>query len=347
MQELLANDPLLKDTVVGNKFNLDTPYPLQIVVRDSSGDGEKLCFDDFIGTYKSYCNLAKVIGNYPSTCIEWVRDVPFYTGTIANRGFYYFEVSNNADSVMVSPLYENDSVLTIEYDGSVYYADLAAEPINSKIFVKSQWRSFEKNVDYTISGVRITFNDEILEDEEVSAFYRFEGDDFGPFPIKKNTAYNNILSGIVVAFGERIVANDVMAVYVGDVIEDNAAIYGGRWNLNIDISLHALDQKLLERLVDFLTNVWIHRIELEDDNIRITSFGLGSQGDSDEYETGHIKAFTSNWSLSLFTDWEKYVPYIFRLINYDLTTVITNDMEDPTRAYTLEDNILDLKDNSN
>ncbi|MFA5999362.1 MAG: hypothetical protein WC783_00075 [Candidatus Paceibacterota bacterium] len=332
LKEAIQEHPLLNTTVVSNVFQPQGRPPTQIIVTASSGSDFRVSLDDYLGKYNAFSIVAKCAG-FPSSSIEWVVDLPLYTGTRANRGIYYCRVNETATAFTLDPLYELDELVDVQFDGTNYYADLSSTPYQEKVYVRSDYGSFTKDVDYTLSGQRIVF-DQYVEDEQIRVFYRFPGTLFGPFNLDKNYACRDALPGFAIAFGERLVPNDMQGILISDIKEEVGEIFGGRYNLGLSISLYALDEKLLEKLEDFVSSwLWENRRKLEDDNIIISKQSNSDQSNEKEIEIANIPTFKGGYSLDIITEWKFFSPYIFRVLDIESVFYPTVDLDRPTDSY--------------
>ena len=101
-----------------------------------------------------------------------------------------------------------------------------------------------------------------------------------------------------------------MAIMISPFREPVALEYGGRWELSIDFDIIARDvfaqQEISDSTVMYL---WaIARSYLVNEGINVVDVSLGGESEETYDQTGDDYYYTSNFSMSVETDWAVYVP---------------------------------------
>ena len=164
----------------------------------------------------------------------------------------------------------------------------------------------------------ITFLQPFLPDDQIIADYAYPIAPSGPYPVEKNTSYNQIIPGVVLSFGESFENGDKICVGVYDKRDHVADLYGGKSDVSMDFEILARDPMDRESLVDYLL-MYFHQHENErlgDEGLCITSVSGGGESEDIYDETADDYYYRSSVSVQFQTDWEFYVPrplYIERI----------------------------------
>jgi hypothetical protein len=145
---------------------------------------------------------------------------------------------------------------------------------------------------------------------EIVADYRYPIESRGPFPIGRgNTANNDAIPGVVLAFGNQLEDGDVIAVVVDQDRSDVADVYGGKFDLSLDIDIIARDSMTRSELADLcVMYLWNHHRErLSEEGIEITSLSHGGESEEPYDDNADDYYYTANVSLSVMTDWEIHI----------------------------------------
>ena len=97
---------------------------------------------------------------------------------------------------------------------------------------------------------------------------------------------------------------------MGERREPVALEYGGRWDLNLDLDITAMDVtaqgEITDRTLMFLHGVARNRLSSE--GIEITEVSFGGEGEEIYNETSEEYMYTASISMSIQTDWAIHVP---------------------------------------
>jgi hypothetical protein len=142
------------------------------------------------------------------------------------------------------------------------------------------------------------------------ADYRTVGTTTGPHLLVPERANNQVIPGVVLAFGRRNEKGDRLAVVVENIRRPAALEYGGKWELTLDFDVMARDvyaqQEIADQTVVFLYGVL--RSYLSSEGIEITDVTLGGESEEPYDENGDDYFYTSSFSMTVQTDWSIHVP---------------------------------------
>lgn len=163
----------------------------------------------------------------------------------------------------------------------------------------------------------VTLYRPIEQDTKITASYNYPSSSTGPFGIQYNTSNNKAIPGVVLAFGRRLSSGDKMAVVVHDSRIGVADEYGGKWNMNVDLSLITRDPMTREEISDLIMMYfWVLRKEpLTDEGIEILDISMGGEDEEIYDSTGEDYYFNTSISMTMQTDWSVHVPKPLTLEN--------------------------------
>ena len=352
-----SKDPQYKDSLVPNiqgRYSFEERPQQAIIMKGQSASPFQLSADHFQGTIVSYCYLTKVYGQQ-GTSIEWVREIG--TAIRANGGafpsppgVYYIEVRAEEVDVRGVPeerlVFYVDPLLEVIDQRATMLTPLLYE-VAAQSFHPGSLRVYEMpgnilyydGVNYTADPTtgQITLAKPLANGTYLSVDYRYAGTSTGPFPLPENGADVNAIPGVVLAFGRRAYAGDIMAVVVGDRREEVAKEFGGRWEMSLDFDIMARDLyaqgEITDRTLMFLYTEARDRLSTE--GIEITQASMGGEAEEVYDENGDDYFYTASISLSVMTDWAIHVP-----IGRTLTRVETNTVSETEMVSGLTDDQL-------
>jgi len=317
--------PELANNIQG-KFSFSA-RPLQgIIVKNSGGTRVDLSADNYVGVVKSYVYLTRA-KDKPGHALEWVREdalaIQQNDGQFPSPpGIYYIDVVDDPDQ-------EGEHVFYVDPLRNVFHepvalltpttAQLDQAPLAGtvRLFEMPSGSMLYEGTNYTLDldmagnpNGGITFIQAITGGRWVQADYLYPLETQGPFPIYEMHADNRAIPGVVLAFGQRIVTGDQMAVVVQDIRRPAALEYGGHWELSLDFDVTATDvyqqQDILDSSVMF---IWaVLRPQMSDQGLEITDLSLGGESEEIRDDTGDDYIYNASFSLVCRTTWSLHVP---------------------------------------
>lgn len=245
---------------------------------------------------------------------------------LADSGLYYITLEDengvpSDSSFMVDRVKMVTSEIVIDATGGETTATLAHIPIektlrlyriNNVVFPSSLY-----SVDYSTGT--ITFNDPLEAGQSIVAAYRYYDTTLGPFEYHQNTCNSSAISGVILAFGRKLVPGDKAVVVITSNRGEVAQMYGGRWTMSLSMDVIAQDSIQQEEITDSLVEyIWIQKKPRFDaEGITITNINPGSDSTDVYDETGNFMYFVSSVDVDVETDWESYIHLPVTLSGFD------------------------------
>ena len=237
IQELRAfwsKDPRYRDSLVDNiqgRYSFKERPQQAIILKNASASPFQLSADHYQGTVISHCHLTKVYGQQ-GTSIEWVREdaraIAANQGVFPSpAGIYYIEVLNEeviyrgvkGEHLVfyVDPLLEVMDERAVQLEPRVY--GLSADSFHAgslQVYEMPGNLVLYEGVNYEADPAtgRITLASPLPPGSTLSCDYRHAGTSSGPYLLGENGSNNQAIPGVVLAFGRRAYAGDLMAVVV-------------------------------------------------------------------------------------------------------------------------------------
>lgn len=351
IQELRAfwsRDPQYKDTLTPNiqgRYSFGERPQQAIILKSVSANPIQLSADHFQGTVISYCHLTKIHGKN-GTSVEWVREdgtaIRANGGTFPSPpGVYYIEVTAETINVRGVPedrlVFYVDPLLEVIDERATYLGprlyEVAAggfHPGSLRVYEMPGNIPYYEGVNFTAdpSMGQITLSSPMARGTYLSVDYRYAGTSVGPFPVPQNSANVEAIPGVVLAFGRRAYAGDIMAVVVSDRREESAKEYGGRWSMSLDFDIMARDVYAQAEITD-RTLMYLYteaRERLSTEGIEIEEVSMGGEAEEVYDENGDDYFYTASISMTVMTDWVLHVPMGVPLIRVEPNTVEQAEM---------------------
>lgn len=312
------------DSIQG-KFSFEERPQMGIIVKMGSANSVSLSADNYHGVQNSYCYLSKVkvvddngsLIEFPGVSVEWVREdaraIQDNDGIMPSpAGIYYCEVANGGTQFYVDPLIEvrNEPATKVS---STEFTTLHAflEGSLAVYQMPGNFRLYE-NVNFTStpSTGEIVLTNPLTNTEWLSVDYRYPGEGTGPWDIEENFANNRAIPGVSIAFGHRVEDGDRFAIVIQPYRAPAALEYGGRWDINLDFDVTAVDVFAQQEITDAaIMYLWaILRSRLASEGIEILSVSMGGESEELRGETADEYFFNSSFSIQCQTDWMIWVP---------------------------------------
>jgi len=183
--------------------------------------------------------------------------------------------------------------------------------------------ALDRGTDYTINyptGV-ITFLTPLQKNYSIYAIYMHKDTNYmsGPFRFEPYQEIHDAIPGVIISIGRRAMKGDKQIIQVSQIREQQARIYGGHWEMSLELAVIAKDPMQMEQMSDHLvTFLWGNRKNiLEWEGITLNS--VEPTGESEEVHidlTGDLY-YESSVSVNVQTEWQSFEPYLplFRIKN--------------------------------
>lgn len=241
---------------------------------------------------------------------------------IAPPGYYLLEMLTD-DSFQVTPMYTVEEEVVIHVTtGTELTASLSAGAVNLQaplyLYTRKNPQAhkilLDLGIEYTIGPAGdITFLEPLRADTTLYATYRWQGPTSGPFAIEgENTSNNKAIKGVILAFGEKIVAGDKHVIQVCRDRSPMASVSGGHYDMQFDILVYTRDPESLSEIVDHLiSDTWGgRRHALMSEGYTIKDMDPSGEAEENYDDQAGIMYFQHSISLSMMTEWKKFYPYV-------------------------------------
>lgn len=314
--------PKYKD-LVGNiqgKYSFLERPQHGMVVRVGGGSQFTLSPDNYIGTVISYVTLAKV-KNFPGLSIEWVREDAI---AIQNNGgifpsppgVYFIELTEE-DEFYVDPLLDVINEQATQVDALTFQLQNAPLEGTVRLFeMPAGYQLYEPDA-YTMTRDsqgkptgEIILKTPLSRGRYLAVDYRYARSSTGPHKLYPTYANNQVIPGVVLAFGNRNKKGDRLAVVVEPTRSPSALEYGGRWDVSFEIEIMSRDVEAQEEITDqtLIYLFGILRSYLSTEGIEMLDLSLGGEAEEVYDENGDDYFYTASMSLTLQADWSVHLP---------------------------------------
>ena len=333
---------------------------MQIVSGDSNTD-----FADNIGQIKVTINGQQVFPEFVdgekklvllsrSTNSSDVVKVTYYYKVISNPGIYVVDfVEDNQFAII--PIYTIDKELVIENaTGTEIIVSLENSPVDvnsDELYIQSRNGGSPieliRGTDYTINYVngQITLLGPLTRGYNLYADYRWQPVGYinGPHTFIPYQENHTAIPGAIIAIGRRAKKGDRQAIIIEKDRQPQARIYGGYWDMTMELAVIAKDPiqsaEMADHVISYLWGIRKNALEFEG----ITLMTVEPSGESEEpfdENTGDVYYIT-NISILLQASWQEFVPYPFEIKRIMPNLQFTPSMPE---FYVTKDNKMELMD---
>jgi hypothetical protein len=336
----------------------------QIVSGDSNTDfannigqvritinGEKV-FPEFINGEKRLVLLSR------ATEASDVVKISYYYRSISNPGIYIIDfIEHPADSgtikFIVIPDYVIEKELVLEnITGTEVSASLENSNIDNStddLYIQSKnggpQIELTRDTDYTIDYVTgsISLLNPLTKGYNLYASYRWQPTDYvnGPYSFDPYQENHTVIPGVVLAIGRRAKIGDRQVIVIEKNREPQARIYGGLWDMSLDLAVIAKDPIQSAEMADHVISyLWgLRKNVLEWEGINLMSVEpSGESEESFDDNTGDVY-YTTSVSITLQAQWQEFIPYLYEIKRVVPTINFTPNMPE---FYVYKDNKLSL-----
>ena len=249
--------------------------------------------------------------------------IQYYVRNIVPYGLYFIDFIEDGQFT-VSPVYiiENE-VLIARTTGTEVTIGLKHSPIDANSdqinLAHNDGTKIEalvREVDYIIDNVTgiITFLRPLKTNYTITADYRYQPQNYfnGPYHFKEYQENHVAIPGVVISIGRRAKKGDQQVVVVSQFREQQAKIYGGHWQMSLDLAVIAKDPMQMEQMADHLVSYfWGQRKnDLEFEGITLNSVEPSGESEEVHIDTTGDMYFESTVSINLQSEWQRFVPYL-------------------------------------
>jgi len=298
-----------------------------IVINSASMSTQRLSPDNFVGTIISHAMLAKVDG-HKGLSVEWVSEdlqaIRDNDGVFpAPSGVYFVEVVKAPEltdkgwqpgSFIVDPMVNvvDEKIITVT-NPAVRTAYLTQRPVEGTLTLwlnrnTQMIEDQEYEVDYTTKEIH--FLRALERNDQVFATYRYSLQTVGPIELEQNRLYHEVIPGVVLSFGRRIITGDRQAVVVTESRVETAKEYGGQTEVSVDFDVIARDTDQMEDISDLVFMfLWGERSQaLLDDGLQVLDLSHSGETEETYDETGEEFYYNTSFSMSIRSSWSIFVP---------------------------------------
>lgn len=313
---------------VVNKYSFEERPQRGVIVNSASADRVKLSADNYVGRLSSFVMLAPV-ENAPGTTLEWVRENFNVLEQVSPRrdvfpapsGVYNITIKSVPDEArstpgefVVDPLLTETNEPLIRFSSS---GDRDAQLSRGHIYPGSVrlWldgrRGLVPGVDFVVDHDtgEVTFLRDTPTGGIIYADYRYVMPQQGPFQYSREQVHLDAIPGAILAFGDRPQDCDKQCVVVTEERTDVAEVYGGKYEVNFELTVFSRDSEDREKLSDYIT---IKVLEIQNalgfEGLELLDISPG--GESEEIYNAETDEYYYEMTLSLAlrVDWEIHIP---------------------------------------
>lgn len=275
--------------------------------------------------------------------------IQYYRRLIEDPGIFFIDfIANNQFTVSPYYIIENEVVINkitgTETSVSLNNQNIKDESENLIVgYSEERGRlySLVRNDDYTINYTTgdINFLVPLEKNYTLYADYLYVPSSYntGPYTFKNYQEIHSAIPGVVISIGRRAQEGDQQIIIVSQFREQQARIFGGHWDMSLDMAVIAKDplqmEEMSDRLVEYL---WGERKNiLENEGITLNS--VEPSGESEEVHidiTGDLY-YESSVSINVMTEWQLFDPYlpVFRIKDIIVQPGIHPVLKGPVGGY--------------
>ncbi len=313
---------------VQNKFSFDERPQRGVIINGTSAERVRLSADNYMGTLSSFCMLT-YFDQKPSYSIEWVKENnnelerldPRRTKFPSQPGSYIITVDKLPDKARQVPgEFSVTPHYTVHGEPVIFFTSTSStegQISRDKIYPGSLrlWLDNRKqlivNTDYTINydTGEILFLKDVPIGYSVHADYRYEGFTTKSHYFDYEGTNISAIPGCVICFGDRIEICDKHIIVITDERTDVARIYGGKFEVSLELIAFSRDSEDREKFSDFIIHqLWDRQSSLGYEGIELIDLSPGGENEEVYNETDDSYFYESSISLSLRVDWETWIP---------------------------------------
>ena len=342
LRSILTTHPRYENDAknVQNKFSFQERPQRGIIVTNASASRVVLSAQNYIGRLNSFL-MQFPVGTSPGTSLEWVRENQSLLEQFSRErnvfpsppGVYILKITKLPDVARSIPgEFILDPILTVTNEPLIIFnsavdtiGHLSREnlyPGSVRLWLDGR-RPLLDGVDYEVNDTsgEVTFLKTTPIGEVVFADYRYVTDTQGPFYFKEEVFNTTALPGAVLAFGDRPRDCDQIAIVVTEDRTSVAELFGGKFEVNFDLTVFARDAEDREKMSDYVV---VKVLEAQDslgfEGLELLD--ISPTGESEEIYNAEIDDYYYDGSVSITfrVDWETQVPLPIQVFRFEGTS---------------------------
>jgi hypothetical protein len=176
-------------------------------------------------------------------------------------------------------------------------------------------RGTDYSIDYT-NGL-ITFLIPLQKHYQITADYRYQPLNYvnGPHTFSNYQEFHEIIPGVIISIGRRAQKGDRQVIVVTNTRERQAKIYGGHWEMSLELAVIAKDPMQMEEMADHVVSwLWsIRKNALEFEGITFNSVEPSGESEEVHIETTGDMYYETSVSVNVMSEWQNFIPYLTTL----------------------------------
>jgi len=302
-----------------------------------------------VKTFPEYVNGEKQAVMMPEAFASSdVVKISYFKRLLSEPAIYVFDFTED-NEFLIAPIYVVTKELVIE---GITGTETSAFLNNSNIDANSNYlyMIYDKpnsvpidliqDTDYTINLTtgELTFLTPLIKNMNLYADYRYQPLSYynGPYTFEPYQENHEVISGVIISIGHRAKKGDRQVVIVTQFQEDQARIYGGHYEISMELSVIAKDPIQLEEMTDHIINhLWgIRKGYLEHEGLTLNSVEPSGESEEIFVETTGDVYYTHSIAINIMSEWQMFVPYL-----YSIRRIILNLQGIPdTKDYNIDSN---------
>lgn len=237
--------------------------------------------------------------------INFTADDQFEVGTI-----YVIE-----EEILVSKTTGTETTAQLDHGGGSEIIDTDSDDLYIAYADGTRLYTLERNKDYSIdynTGL-ITFLLPVEKNYRIYVNYRYQDPPVTPvvYTFKPFQEVSEAIPGVIISIGRRAKTGDKQVIIVSQNREQQAKIYGGHWNMALDLAVISKDPSQMEQMADHIVSyLWGERKNiLEYEGITLNSVEPSGESEEMHVETTGDLYYESSVSISVQSEWQRFVPY--------------------------------------
>ncbi len=218
------------------------------------------------------------------------------------------------EEILIDRTDGTETTAQLDHSGGSITIDVNSEDIYTAYVDGYRLYDLVRGTDYTVNYTTglVTFLQPLEKNHRIYVNYRYQmGYLRGPFPFKPFQEVDDAIPGVIISIGRRAQAGDQQVIVVTKERERQAKIYGGHWDMSLELVAVSKDPSQMEQMTDHIISyLWAERKNvLEYEGIALNSVEPSGEAEEVHIETTGDLYYESSISISLQSEWQNFVPY--------------------------------------